>query len=194
MKTKLLYCLFFVFGLLAMSSLNALAQQYRPYGDNIFCWNADVFADPRTNTVQLSRINFVGTGGIKVNATQTAHDRFYVCVDGSAISANGGNVAGATGGAFGGNTSVPVQVDADFNAATSGTYFVAKTATCTMPSAVGTAGKEVLVWNVCPSGGVVTYRTTQGQTISGAPSGAVNNATVPKLDRFMSDGSNWYRE
>jgi hypothetical protein len=83
-----------------------------------------------------------------------------------------------------------VRVDADFSAATNGKYFVVKTASCTLPSAVAAAGKEILVWNACPSAGVVTYKTTQGQTISGAASGSVTNATVYKLDRFMSDGNN----
>jgi hypothetical protein len=60
-----------------MFSLSVLAKQNvaQPYGDNIFCWNADVFENPATNTVLLSRINFVGSGGIKVNATRTAQIR-----------------------------------------------------------------------------------------------------------------------
>lgn len=180
-----------------MFSLSVVAKQpgAQPYGDNIFCWNADVFDNPASNTVVLSRINFSGSGGIKVNATQIGHDRFAVCVDGSAISANGGTNVGASGGTAGTTAGVPsVRVDADFSATTNGTYFVVKTASCTLPSAVTAAGKEILVWNSCPSGGVVTYKTTQGQTISGAASGSLTNATVYKLDRFMSDGDNWYRE
>jgi hypothetical protein len=175
--------------MLAMSSLGALARQYVPqtYANNLFQWKSDVYENPNSIDVQPSRISIVGSGGIKINTTQTAHDGYQVAVDGSAIAANGG-AAGAT-------TGLPAaRVDGDFSAATNGTYFVAKTATCLLPSAVGAVGKEILVWNACPPGGVVTYKTTQGQTISGAASGAVNNATTYKLDRFMSDGATWYRE
>jgi hypothetical protein len=88
-----------------------------------------------------------------------------------------------------------IKVDHDFKAVPGAAYFASKTATCTFPSAVDAVGKEILVGNA-PQGGdaVVTYNTVAGQLISGKASGALSNGTAYKLDRFMSDGSNWYRQ
>jgi hypothetical protein len=184
--------------MLAMFSLSVLAKkQYerQPYGENIFCWMADVPENPTSNSVITSQINFVGSGGIKVTATRLANNRYEVVVDGSSISSAGGIAAGASGGTMGPVTGASaVRVGGDFSAATNSIYFVEKTATCTLPSAVGAIGKEILVWNARPSGVVVTYKTTQNQTISGAASGSAINSTAFKIDRFMSDGGDWYRE
>ncbi len=179
-------------------SVNALARTDKersyvdkPYGDNVFCWYSDAAINPTSITVQPARLTLVGSGGIKINAIQTAHDRYQISVDGSAINANSGTGASAST-ASSHPAAITGRINRDFVAAVDDTYFVTRTATCTLPSAVGAAGKEILVWNACPSGGTVTYQTTQSQTISGAVSRT--NDTKYKLDRFMSDGENWYLE
>src|SRR5271163_2541444 len=182
MRTKLLCCLSFALGLLAMLSINGIAKNNlaEPFGDNIFCWYSDVPLNAQTNSVAKSPTNLFGTGGIKVNAVRTGGSRFTlghyeVGIDGSGISS--GSISA-------------VSVDHDFNASVSTAYFVSKPATCTLPSALNVAGKEVLVWNVCPSGGIISYDTSAGQLISGKQTAKLSNSTPNRLDRFMSDGSN----
>jgi hypothetical protein len=131
-----------------------------------------------------TEIKLAGTGGIKVNAQLVGATRFRqgsyeVSIDGSGLSNAGMNA---------------VNIDSDFDAAVSNIYFVSKTATCTLPSAAGIAGKEVLVWNAASGGGTITYATVSGQLISGNATGTLSNSTPYKLDRFMSNGSNWYKE
>jgi hypothetical protein len=86
-----------------------------------------------------------------------------------------------------------VKVNGDFNASVNCAYFVSRSATCTLSSAAEVAGKEILVWNASPSG-LIKYATMLDQTISGSAASAVTNSSPYKLDRFMSDGSNWFRE
>ncbi len=186
MRTKLLCCLSFAVGLLAMFSINVMANNKlaEPYGDNIFCWYSDVPYNAQTNTVAKSLTKVFGTGGIKVSTVLTGGGRFTlghyeVGIDGSGISSGGIS---------------SVNVDHDFNAAVSTAYFVSKPATCTLPSAVNVAGKEVLVWNACPSGGNISYGSSAGQLVSSKLPATLSNSTPYKLDRFMSDGSNWYKE
>jgi len=186
MRTKLLCCLSLAFGLLAMFSINVIAKNNlaEPYGDNIFCWYSDVPYNAQTNTVAKSLTKVFCTGGIRVNTVLTGGSRFTlghyeVGIDGSGIS------SGSIGS---------INVDHDFNAAVSTAYFVSKPATCTLPSAVNVAGKEVLVWNACPSEGIISYGTSAEQLISGKQPATLSNSTPYRLDRFMSDGSNWYKE
>jgi hypothetical protein len=125
-----------------------------------------------------------GTGGIKIHSqlvggTRFTYGHYEVTIDGSGISQGGMNA---------------VNIDHDFSATTGAAYFVSKPATCTLPSAIDLAGKEILVWNAITSGGAVTYNTTDNQPISGSASGSLVNATPYKLDRFMSNGTNWFKE
>jgi hypothetical protein len=99
--------------------------------------------------------------------------------DGGALSAGGGLT--------------PTNVASDFAAAPGRAYFVSAPATCSLPPAASAAGKEILVCNKT-LGGLITYTTSGGETISGQPSGTYANATRYRVDRFISDGSNWYRE
>jgi hypothetical protein len=186
MRTKLLCCLSFAVGLSAMLTINGIAKNKltEPYGDNIFCWYSEVPYNAETNTVAKSLTKLTGTGGIKVNTVLTGGGRFTlghyeVGIDGSGISSGGISA---------------VNVDHNFNAAVSTAYFVSKPATCTLPSALNVAGKEVLVWNACPFGGIISYGTSTGQLISGKQAAKLSNSTPYRLDRFMSDGSNWYEE
>lgn len=66
----------------------------------------------------------------------------------------------------------------------------------TLPTAVGVAGQSIKAVMVALSANVVTLKTTGGQTISGAASGALtagNNATL-EIVLFTSDGANWWFE
>jgi hypothetical protein len=124
-----------------------------------------------------------GTGGIKVSMPRklgwivTAGDTYDINVDGSAIA-----------GGFGAE-----HPSSDFAASVSKAYFLSTPATCLLPSAAQAAGKEVVICNTGASG-AITYTTTDGQTISGQASGSVSNSTPYKIDRFISDGSNWFKE
>jgi hypothetical protein len=186
MRTKVLCSLSFAVGLLAITSINVIAKNTttEPYGDNIFCWFSDVPYNSTTNTVAQAEARLSGTGGIKVNTILTGGSKFRlghyeVSIDGSGIASSGVS---------------SVNVDHDFNAAIGSAYFVSKPASCTLPSAINAQGKEILVWNACPRGGTISYSTSTDQLISGKPPATISNATPYKLDRFMSDGSNWYRE
>jgi hypothetical protein len=186
MQTKLLCSLSFAIGLLAMFSIEVIAKNKlaEPYGDNIFCWYSDVPYNAQTNNVAQALTKVFGTGGIKVNTVLTGGSKFTlghyeVGIDGSGISSAGFS---------------PATVDHDFNAAVSTAYFVSKTATCTLPSALNVPGKEVLVWNACPRAGTISYGTSAQQMISGKPPAALSNSTPYRLNRFMSDGNNWYEE
>jgi hypothetical protein len=125
-----------------------------------------------------------GTGGITIEETPKPgmwHSNlktYKINVDGS----------GMAGGSF--STFRPAT---DFNAVASFAYFVSQPVTCTLPTATAAAGKEIIVCNT-GANNTITYSTTNGETISGAQSGAVTNSTAYKVDRFISDGTAWYRE
>jgi hypothetical protein len=185
MRIKFLCSLFCCAGILAILSLTAIAKQQRPavpYGNNQFDWFAEVPWQPGGNDVVRSHIELIGAGGIKVKAVHddggAVNGTYEVFVDGSGIAAP---------------AVTAIKVDADFQASANCAYFVSRTATCTLPSAIGLAGKEILVWNAAPSSSV-KYNTTLDQKISGSASGALSNSSPYKLDRFMSDGSDWFRE
>jgi hypothetical protein len=154
------------------------------FSDNIFAWNSDVPKNENDNTVARLLTKMSGTGGIKIHSQLVGGSRFVyghyeVTIDGSGLSQGGMNA---------------VNIDHDFNALAGTAYFVSKSATCTLPSAIDLAGKEILVWNAITSGGAVIFNTTDNQTISGNASGSLLNTTPYRLDRFMSNGSNWFKE
>jgi hypothetical protein len=130
------------------------------------------------------KYHIFGKGGIKVSMPHlpglmtTAGDTYEIYIDGSALS-NGGLTA--------------VAAASDFEASAGNAYFVSAPATCLLPPAAQAAGKEILVCNKIAAG-AITYTTASGQTISGRASGTVTNNTPYKIDRFISDGSNWYQE
>jgi hypothetical protein len=186
MRAKIVGCLSFAIGSLAVLCLgvNARDSLEGPYGDNIFCWWSDIQYNANSNSVTRSLARLSGTGGIKVNTQYTGGTRFTighyeVTIDGSGIAPAGMSAT---------------KVDHDFNAVPGTAYFVSKSATCTFPSAVDAVGKEILVCHASPNGDSITYNTVAGQLISGKASGALSNTAAYKLDRFISDGSNWYKE
>jgi hypothetical protein len=81
----------------------------------------------------------------------------------------------------------------DFTAAANGAYFVSNVAICTLPTAVGAAGQEIVVCNTNKSG-TITYQTVLGEMLGSDESGPVVNSIPGKVDRFISDGKGWYRE
>ncbi len=183
MKTKLLVWFCIAFGLFGICSSSVLAKWNLPnlprtYA-NIFSWYAEVPSGPDTNDVVKSKIFLVGKGGIKVSALTTAFSKYEVSIDGSGISSGAGNAS---------------KVEQDFDAVPGNVYFVTKSATCALPTAVGLLGKEILVWNECVPAGAVNYTTVESQTVSGLSPRSVANSTAYQLDRFMSDGSNWLKE
>jgi len=80
-----------------------------------------------------------------------------------------------------------------FTAAVGNSYEVTATATCTLPTASGNSGQEILVW-LNASSSTLTFDTTSSQTMSGIASGSLTTSTNYDLYRFISDGSNWIIE
>jgi hypothetical protein len=132
---------------------------------------------------------FYGAGGITVEQSpkpgmwHSNMRQYKICIDGSGISG-----ANAACGNF-----TAVNVNADFNAIANFAYFVSSSAKCTLPTATAVAGKEIMICNAS-SGSTITYYTTNGETVSGNQSGALISETPYKVDRFISDGRNWYKE
>jgi len=99
--------------------------------------------------------------------------------------------AAASGG--GGFTHSGSTTTSGFTAAVQNAYSVDTSGgavTCTLPTAVGNAGKEIVVEHVT-TGNNLTFNTTSSQTISGQASGAIVNSTRYNVFRFMSNGTNW---
>jgi hypothetical protein len=125
-----------------------------------------------------------GVGGIMVTG---GHHGFWasnmkssaIQIDGSAISAQ---------------KFAPVSVSTDFSAAANGAYFVSEASVCTLPTAAGVAGQELLVCNTSKNAHI-TYQTVAGEILhAGDQSGTVVNLPPGKVDKFISDGQSWYRE
>ena len=138
-----------------------------------------------------------GTGGITVQQTPKpgmwhSNMRVYkVCIDGSNTGAGAGG--SSQSGSFAASNFAAATVDSDFRAVGNTAYFVSNSAVCTLPSAAGLAGREIFVCNTSQAG-TITYGTASGETVSGKASGVMTNSTPNKVDRFISDGKNWYAE
>jgi hypothetical protein len=125
-----------------------------------------------------------GSGGIKVSGGH--HGMFMSNMKRSAIQIDGSDIAA--------KSMAPFNETADFNSAAGCAYFVSQTSTCTLPSAIGVAGQEVVVCNT-GSGTKISYQTSAGESIfAGNEAAAYTNSTQGKVDRFLSDGKSWYRE
>jgi hypothetical protein len=139
------------------------------------------------------RYLFYGTGGITVDQTpkpgfwHSNMNTYKISIDG------GGGLGGGQGGVLPSANFATSNVEGDFNAFANIAYFVSSAATCTLPTASAAAGREILVCNTS-KGGTISYNTTSGETVSGNQSGVLINSTPNKVDRFISDGKNWYRE
>lgn len=82
---------------------------------------------------------------------------------------------------------------ANFNAAVQNAYGVDTSGgavVCTLPTAVGVAGQEIVV-SLRTAGNSLTFNTTSSQTIDGQASGAISTSVRYNTYRFMSDGANW---
>jgi len=154
------------------------------------------------------RYIFYGTNGITIQQDHrpgmfhSNMSTYRIRIDGSGAGSNSEDastpVATATTVAPTGTTSTAAPAngafnqDSDFTANPNCSYFVSGTVVCVMPSASGIAGSEI---KVCNTGGAkIKYTTRYGETISGSPSGEVLNSTSYQVDRFLSDGKNWFKE
>ena len=125
-----------------------------------------------------------GTGGIKV--TGGHHGIFSSNWKHSEIEIDG---SGITAQKF-----IPATKDSDFAALAGGVYFVTHSATCTLGPATAAAGEEIVVCNAV-AGTTITYQAGSGTTLLGASQSApTTNTTLGKVDRFISDGTNWFKE
>lgn len=80
-----------------------------------------------------------------------------------------------------------------FSAATGNAYGVDSSGgavVCTLPTAVGVAGQEIVV-SLQVAGNNLTFNTTSAQTIDGQASGAIITGVRYNSYRFMSNGTNW---
>jgi len=148
------------------------------------------------------RYIFYGTNGITVE--QDHHpgmlhsnmSTYRIRIDGSGAGSSAANAPPTTGVAPTATAAAPAKgafsQDSDFTADPNCSYFVSGTVVCVMPSASGIAGNEI---KVCNTGSAkIKYTTRYGETISGSASGEVNNNTSFQVDRFISDGKNWFKE
>jgi hypothetical protein len=175
MKAKSHLCLLFVTVLFAGLSIAALAKHTSSSDDE----NSAIVLGEAGEQYRI-----FGVGGIRVSGGH--HGWFASNMKSSAIQIDGSGVAT--------QRFVPVNVDADFSAAATGSYFVSNTCVCTLPTAAGAAGQEIVV---CNSGknATITYQSFQGETLNGGNQPApVVNSSPGKVDRFISDGKSWYRE
>ncbi len=138
-----------------------------------------------TSTAPTSGQLLIGTsGGGYSPAALTAGSNVTI------TNSSGGITIAASGGS-GGFTFT--SESSSFTAAVSNCYEVTATSTCTLPTASGNAGKEIMVW-LNASSGTLTFATTSSQTMSGIASGSLTTSTQYDLYRFVSNGSNWIIE
>ena len=119
----------------------------------------------------------------------------------SSIGANG-SYLGVSGGAFAFLSSPsPISFTyssktANFSASAQNAYGVSTAGgavVCTLPTAVGIDGQEIVV-SLRTAGNALTFNTTSSQTIDGQASGAIVTGVRYNTYRFMSDGANWIME
>jgi hypothetical protein len=175
MRARSQLCLFFVAVLLTGISIAAVAKGDRSAKEE----NVAVVIGQAGEQYPI-----YGIGGITVTG---GHHGFWssnmksseIKIDGSGISAQ---------------KLMPVYMDRDFSAVAGGAYFVSSVAVCTLPTAVGAAGQEIVVCNTSKNA-TITYQTIQSEILLGGDqSGKVVNSSPGKVDRFISDGKGWYRE
>lgn len=85
---------------------------------------------------------------------------------------------------------------ANFSASAQNAYGVSTAGgavVCTLPTAVGIDGQEIVV-SLRTAGNALTFNTTSSQTIDGQASGAISTSVRYNTYRFMSDGANWVME
>jgi len=130
------------------------------------------------------RYPIFGTGGIKVSG---GHHGFWssnmkrssIEIDGSGISPQ---------------KFAPINESSDFTASANSAYFVSGTCICALPPARSMAGQEILVCNT-NEGTTITYQTSIGDRLfGGSQLDPTANSILGKVDRFISDGRNWYKE
>lgn len=125
-----------------------------------------------------------GTGGIKV--TGGHHGMWMSNMKKSTIEIDGSGISA--------QRTLPANVNADFNASPNVAYFASQHSVCTLPAAASAPGQEVIVTNANDNT-TITYQTSNGERlIDSTHAGTIANSTFGKVDRFISDGRNWYRE
>jgi hypothetical protein len=126
-----------------------------------------------------------GAGGIRVRGGH--HGFFASNVKSSQIEIDGSGISP--------QKLIALNENTDFAASANNAYFVSTSAVCTLGTAVGAAGQEIIVCNA-GQGVTITYQTTNGETLFGGErlGVLVANSTAGKVDKFISDGKCWYRE
>lgn len=161
--------------LIQLAAQAAWSNQSTPPGDNN---GAVIFGDAG------EQYPIIGSGGIKV--TGGHHGLFRSNMKRSSIEIDGSGIVA--------QRFAPVSQNTDFTASPGSVYFVSQTCTCSLPPAAAAAGQEVVV---CVTGDnvAVTYKATSGDRLFGAnQTGIVVSSNPGKVDRFICDGSTWYRE
>jgi hypothetical protein len=176
MKTKLWLCFLLSNLIFAGNSTAALAKHTDPAQNE----NRAVIIGEAGESYPI-----YGTGGIRV--TGGHHGMFASNMKSSQIEIDGSGITP--------QKTMAVSVNEDFTAAASGAYFVSNTCVCTLSSAVGVAGQELIICNAA-KGVTVTYQTLNSETLIGAKQLGlllVNNS-YGQVDKFISDGKSWFRE
>jgi hypothetical protein len=130
------------------------------------------------------RYPIVGTGGIRVSGGH--HGIFASNMKSSSIEIDGSGIAA--------QRYAPSNESSDFTASPNCAYFVSHACVCTLPTASGVAGQEVVVCNTS-GGATIFYKSFNGELLpGGTPSGQITNSVAGRVDKFISDGTTWYRE
>jgi hypothetical protein len=162
--------------LLAGVSIGALAKKNSPANDE----NVAVILGEAGESYPI-----YGVGGIVVRGGH--HGFFATNMKSSRIEIDGSAIVP--------QKLIPMFETADFTAAPDGAYFVRQSSVCTLPTAGGALGQEIMICNA--GGGVtVTYQTANGESLFGVEQlGALLvNKTQGQVDRIISDGKAWYKE
>lgn len=175
MKSKI----FLAFALMALTVMPVYAQVllYGPGGAQVLSGLADQLVAMNHAGTATEMKTVSGTGGVTVTLSAGS-----LVIDGaSVVGTNPGTGFTAS------------NKTGSFSAAVNNVYFVAGAsadATATLPTAVGVAGKEILLVNTSASHGIV-IATTSAQTVSGAASASITIASQYSTLRVVSDGANW---
>lgn len=157
---------------LQADSTQALGVKWAPGGGGATGTTGDIQYFSGTNTLSNRAIGSTGniltvSGGLPVWAAPASSISFI-------YSSKTANFTATAQNAYGVNTSGGAVV-------------------CTLPTAVGIDGQEIVV-SLRTAGNNLTFNTTSSQTIDGQASGAIVTGVRYNTYRFMSDGANWIME
>lgn len=167
--------------------------------------NGVKWASPSGSTLTLNGLSFMTAGAGSLTAAVTTGDLPYASGSNtfSKLAIGSTNNVLTVAGGVPTWAAIPSSIafvysskTANFSAVAQNAYGVDTSGgavVCTLPTAVGIAGQEIVV-SLRTAGNNLTFNTTSSQTIDGQASGAIVTGVRYNTYRFMSDGANWIME